>query len=407
MNLFRNPRAHADRRYGDKQHGVLNPQSAEAARHEIQSWPQYRETPLLSLPGLAARMGVAELHYKDESGRFGLGSFKGLGGAYAVYRCIAEAVAARTGNTDITAADLADGKYRDLTSKITVCCATDGNHGRSVAWGAQIFGCACVIYIHEKVSRGREAVISRYGAEVVRTRGNYDDSVRRAATDAAAKGWIVVSDTSYKDYTAITRDIMHGYTVMVDEVIGTLAGKVLPTHVFVQGGVGGLAAAVCARLWWEYEERRPLFVVVEPERADALFKSARASKRVELTGDTDTVMACLSCAEPSLLAWEMLADGADFFMTIPDTAAVEMMRRLAAGTAGDSPIVAGESGVAGLAGVFAAVADASAARSLGLDAGARVLVFGTEGDTDPELYQKLVGRSAEDVRAVSAASVPR
>jgi diaminopropionate ammonia-lyase len=200
---------------------------------------------------------------------------------------------------------------------------------------------------------------------------------------------------------------MHGYTVMVDEVIGTLAGKVLPTHVFVQGGVGGLAAAVCARLWWEYEERRPLFVVVEPERADALFESARAGKRVELTGDIDTVMACLSCAETSLLAWEMLADGADFFMTIPDTAAVEMMRRLAAGTDGDSPIVAGESGVAGLAGVFAAVADASAARSLGLDAGARVLVFGTEGDTDPELYQKLVGRSAEDVRAVSAASVPR
>ncbi len=397
MNLFKNARARAECRYSDKQRNVLDPESAEVVRREISSWPQYRQTPLISLPGLAARIGVAELHYKDESGRFGLGSFKGLGGAYAVYRCIAEAVAARTGNSAITAADLAGGKYRDLSSSITVCCATDGNHGRSVAWGAQIFGCDCVIYIHEKVSRGREVAIGRYGARVVRTPGNYEDSVRRAAADAAAKGWIVVSDTSYEGYTTIPRDIMHGYTVMVDEVIRALVDKALPTHVFVQGGVGGLAAAVCARLWWEYEERRPLFIVVEPEHANALFESARAGKRVVLTGDTDTVMACLSCAETSLVAWEILADGTDFFMTIPDEAAVEMMRQLAAGADGDPPIVAGESGVAGLAGAFAAATAASAARALGLDADARVLVFGTEGDTDPELYRQLVGRSAEEV----------
>jgi diaminopropionate ammonia-lyase len=397
MKLFKNPGARAECRYGEKQRNVLDPESAEVVRREISSWPQYRQTPLIPLPGFAARMGVAELHYKNESVRFGLGSFKGLGGAYAVYRCIAETVAAHTGHSGITAADLAGGKYRDLTSSVTACCATDGNHGRSVAWGAQIFGCGCVIYIHEKVSRGREAAISRYGAQVIRTPGNYDDSVRRAAADAAAKGWIVVSDTSYEDYITIPRHIMHGYTVMVDEVIRTLTDKALPTHVFVQGGVGGLAAAVCARLWWEYEERRPLFVVVEPERADALFESARAGERVALAGDTDTVMACLSCAETSPLAWEILADGADFFMTIQDGAAVEMMRQLADGADGDPPIVAGESGVAGLAGAFAAATDASAARALGLDAGARVLVFGTEGDTDPELYRQLVGRSAEEV----------
>ena len=397
MNLFRNPRARADRLYGEKRRNVLDPESAAVVRREISSWPQYRETPLISLPGLAARLGVAELRYKDESGRFGLGSFKGLGGAYAVYRCIAETVAARMGKAAITAADLASGKYRDLSSSITVCCATDGNHGRSVAWGAQIFGCRCVIYLHEKVSSGREAAISRYGAEVVRTRGNYDDSVRRVAADAAANGWIVVSDTSYKDYTTIPRHVMHGYTVMIDEIIHALADKALPTHVFVQGGVGGLAAAVCARLWWEYEEHRPLFIVVEPERADALFESARAGKRVTLTGDVDTVMACLSCAETSLSAWEILAEGADFFMTIPDGIAVDMMRLLAAGVADDPPIVAGESGVAGLAGISAATADAAAARALGLDASARVLVFGTEGDTDPELYRQLVGRSAEEV----------
>jgi diaminopropionate ammonia-lyase len=397
VNIFKNPNARANRRYGAKQRDVLDPESAELVRREISSWPQYRQTPLISLPGLAIRMGVTDLRYKDESGRFGLGSFKGLGGAYAVYRCAAKTVAARTGNTAITATDLITGKYRDLTSSVTVCCATDGNHGRSVAWGAQIFGCGCVIYLHEKVSSGREAAIRRYGAGIVRTRGNYDASVRRVAADAAANGWVVISDTSYGDYITIPRDIMLGYTVMVDEIIGALADEALPTHVFAQGGVGGLAAAVCARLWWEYEERRPVFVVVEPERADALFESAKAGKRVALTGDVDTVMACLSCAETSLLAWQILADGADFFMTISDESAVEMMRLLAAGVGADPPIIAGESGVAGLAGVAAAATEASAARALGLTAGACVLVFGTEGDTDPELYRQLVGRSAEEV----------
>jgi diaminopropionate ammonia-lyase len=397
VNIFKNPNARASRHYGAKQRDALDPESAELVRREISSWPQYRQTPLISLPGLATRMGLGDLRYKDESGRFELGSFKGLGGAYAVYRCVAKAVAAGTGNTAITATDLITGKYRDLISSITVCCATDGNHGRSVAWGAQIFGCGCVIYLHEKVSSGREAAIRRFGAGIVRTRGNYDASVRRVAADATANGWVVISDTSYEDYTTIPRDIMLGYTVMVDEIIDALSDGALPTHVFVQGGVGGLAAAVCARFWWEYEERRPVLVVVEPQRANALFESAKAGKRVALTGDVDTIMACLSCAETSLLAWQILADGVDFFMTIPDESAVEMMRLLATGLGADPPIVAGESGVAGLAGASAAATDTSAARALGLDAGARVLVFGTEGDTDPELYRQLVGRSAEEV----------
>jgi diaminopropionate ammonia-lyase len=407
VNLFKNPFARADRRYGEKLRRILDPASAEAARREISSWPQYRETPLMSLPGLAARMGVSGLHYKDESGRFGLGSFKGLGGAYAVYRCIAASVAACTGADRIAAADLTVGKYRHLTSTMTVCCATDGNHGRSVAWGAQMFGCRCVIYIHEKVSEGRAAAIARYHAEVVRNPGSYDDAVRRAARDAAANGWIVVSDTSYEGYTTIPRDVMHGYTLMADEVIRARPRDALPTHAFVQGGVGGLAAAVCARLWWELEQRRPLFIVVEPERADALFESAKAGERVTLGGDIDTVMACLSCAETSLLAWEILADGADFFMTIPDAAAIELMRMLATGIDGDPPLVAGESAVAGVAGALAAGTDPATAKQINLNADSRVLVFGTEGDTDPELYRRIVGRTAEEVRAGSDPSVAR
>jgi diaminopropionate ammonia-lyase len=354
------------------------------------------------LPGLAARAGFGGLYYKDESGRFGLGSFKGLGGAYAVYRCIAARLAARTDAGLITAADLVAGKYRDLTSGITVCCATDGNHGRAVAWAAQSFGCASAVYIHEKVSEGRAAALARYGARVVRTAGNYDDSVRRAAADAVANGWIVVSDTSYHDYTVIPRDVMHGYTVMADEVIKALTPKVLPTHIFVQGGVGGLAAAVCARFWWEFEERRPCFVVVEPERAAALYESAKAGERVTLRGNIDTVMACLSCGETSWLAWQVLQEGADFFMTIEDNLAIDVMRLLASGVKDDPPLVAGESAVAGLAGALAAAADPAAAQTLQLKADSYVLVIGTEGDTDPELYCELVGRSADAVRASAA-----
>ena len=148
------------------------------------------------LPGLARRLGVGAVHYKDEGGRFGLKSFKALGGAYAVYRLLAKVIAAVRGSADVASADVIAGVYRDIVEHITVTCATDGNHGRSVAWGARLFGCRCVIYIHEHVSEGRRAAIARYGAEVIRTPGNYDDSVRHAAAGALKNGWTVVSDTS-------------------------------------------------------------------------------------------------------------------------------------------------------------------------------------------------------------------
>ncbi len=405
VNLLRNPCALSKRRYGARQRKVLDPVSADAARREVTSWPVYRETPLLSLPNLAAHAGFGRLYYKDESGRFGLGSFKGLGGAYAVYRCIAAWLAARAGVDRVTAADLVGGRYRDLTSNITVCCATDGNHGRAVAWAAKNFGCASAVYIHEKVSECRAAALASYGARVVRTAGTYDDSVRCAAADAAANGWIVVSDTSYKDYTAIPRDVMHGYIVMADEVIEALPPEVLPTHVFVQCGVGALAAAICARFWWEFEEKRPCFVVVEPERAAALYESAKAGERITLRGNIDTVMACLSCGETSKLAWQVLNEGADFFMTIEDSAAMDAMRLLAAGVADDPPLVAGESAVAGLAGALATASDPEAARAIQLEADSCVLVIGTEGDTDPQRYQEIVGRSADEVRARAAMKV--
>jgi len=396
VQWFSSPQAKSN--YGAAHRAVLNEQEAQAAFQEISSWPGYAQTPLLHLPGLAAKAGVASVQYKDEGGRFGLGSFKALGGAYAVYRHLAQRLAQEAGESGVTSADLASGKWRDLTKDWAVCCATDGNHGRSVAWGAQMFGCRCVIYLHENVSPGREAAISHYGAETHRVPGNYDDSVRQAAEDAATHGWTVISDTSYEGYTAIPRDVMHGYTVMVEEGVRQLDG-VLPTHILVQGGVGGVAAAVFARFWWEFGEQRPRFIIVEPERAACLYESARAGKWVQLTGDLDTVMAGLSCGEPSLLAWELLKDCVDGFVTLPDAAALNAMRVLAEGVGGDAPVVSGESAVPGVATLLEMAGHSGCAEALGLNADSRILVYGTEGDTDPELYREIVGCSAEEVRA--------
>ncbi len=402
--LFANPAVAPDRAYGAAETAILDPVDFDAAVRESAAWPGYAETPLIAAARLARAAGLGASHYKDESGRFGLGSFNALGGAYAVYRLLARQVAERTGAGAVSAAALAGGAHREVTSGITVCCATDGNHGRSVAWGAKTFGCRAVIYIHATVSEGRRDAIAQYGAEVVRTPGSYDNSVRRAAADAVANGWFVVSDTSYDGYTEVPRQVMQGYGVMGDEAVRQLPNDAPSSHVFLQGGVGGMAAAVCARLRQHYGARRPRFVVVEPARAACLHESARAGRPVALTGDIDTLMAGLACGEPSLVAWPLLAAAAAAFMTVPDEAAVAVMRLLADGANGDPPLVAGESAVAGLAGALFAAARPELADALGLNAESRVLVFGTEGATDPELYRELVGRDAKAVLPAAARS---
>lgn len=381
---------------------VLTAAECSNACAEIKTWPGYEATPLRSLPGLARAAGIDELLYKDESGRFGLGSFKAVGGAYAVFRYLIRQLSARGIPEPLGAAELMAGTYADLVSTLTVACATDGNHGRSVAWGAKMFGCACVIFIHAQVSKAREAAIASFGARVVRVHGNYDDSVARAAQDARKHGWQVISDTSYPGYEDVPREVMSGYTVMLDEAMGQLPQGRPPTHVFVQGGVGGLAAAVCAPLWWRFGAARPRFIIVEPENAACLYASAVAGKPVHIDGDLETVMAGLSCGEPSMIAWPLLAAGTHCFMCLGDDAALAVMRRLAAGEGGDPPVVSGESGVAGLAGLLALCNHGDAARRLGLGRRARVLVIGTEGDTDADLYTRIVGESGDQVRARQA-----
>ncbi|HRD78458.1 MAG TPA: diaminopropionate ammonia-lyase, partial [Hyphomicrobiaceae bacterium] len=268
------------------------------------------------------------------------------------------------------------------------------NHGRAVAWGARRAGCRAVIYIHEGVSEGRAEAIRALGADVRREGHHYDESVRLCATAAAANGWQVVSDTSWPGYEDVPRMVMQGYALLAAEAY---AQGARPTHIFLQGGVGGLAAAVASWFWEELGPARPKIIVVEPDKAACLLASAELGRATHVNGDLATIMAGLACGEASPLAFKILHGGADAFMSIPDEAAATMMRRLA-----EDGVVGGESGVAGLAGLAAAAVDEQARSLLGLDATSTILLIGSEGATDPDVYRSIVGRSADEVAATTA-----
>lgn len=389
LTHFSNPKASRKNEYSALQRDVISVAKAEEAITDIKTWPAYAVTPLHSLSDMAKDAGLGAIWYKDESIRFGLKSFKALGGAYAVARQLQNVLEARLGRRPAIE-ELLNGDLKDEVSEIVVSCATDGNHGRSVAWGAQMFGCGCVIYIHRDVSEGRKLAMEAFGAEVVRITGNYDESVRLADTEAKAKGRIIVSDTSYEGYMEVPKDVALGYTVMLSEIVEQLNGEI-PTHVFVQGGVGGLASAVAGYFWDLWGEKRPRFVIVEPEQANCLQLSAKAGEPVVVTGDLDTLMAGLACGEVSVLGWQILSNGADDFMTLSEDAVAATMQLLAKGYESDPAIEAGESAVPGLASAVIARQTPEFAEVLNLNEQSKVLVIGTEGATDPELYQQLVG----------------
>jgi len=394
---IRNPSAApAAEHYGAARSAVLSHSGFSAALAEISSWPGYAPTPLVALPALARSLVVGSIHYKDERGRFGLRSFKALGGAYAVANVLRRKVAVATGRNDIGSRALLAGDFGDIIGSATVTCATDGNHGRSVAWGAQLFGCRCVIFVHEHVSQGRRDAIAHYGAEVHEVKGNYDDAVRHAAATAAANDWTVVSDTSYPGYRDIPLDVMHGYGVMAAEIAEKF-GDEPPTHVFAQAGVGALAAAICASFWLRWGARRPSFIVVEPTRADCVYRSLAAGHRVVVGGSLDTVMAGLACGEVSELAWEILHGGANAAVAVDDAYALDAMRTFAFPATGEPANVAGETGGTGLAALLASGDHPDIRATLQLDEGSRVLLLGSEGDTDARIYLEVVGRTAEEV----------
>ncbi len=354
----------------------------------------YAPTPLHSLPGLAGALGVGALYVKDEGQRLGLGSFKALGGAYALMMLVRDEAARRLGRP-VSVGELNAPAVRAIAATMSFACATDGNHGRSVAQGAQLVGARAVIFVHAGVSDARVQAISRYGAEIVRVDGGYDFSVREATRVATHNGWTILSDTSWQGYEYVPGLVAQGYTAMVREILDELPKP--PTHVFLQAGVGGFAAAVAGHLALVLGARRPHVTVVEPERAACIYESARQGRATSVDVGPSTVMAMLECHEASPIAFRVLERAADGFMTVDEETAPLAMRRLAEPVAGDPAIVAGESGGAGFAGLLTALRDQDLAARIGLGSGARVLAINTEGATDPALYEKIVGRSPASV----------
>ncbi|KVL33169.1 PLP-dependent lyase/thiolase [Burkholderia territorii] len=397
--LIANPRAQrAD--YPDALRRIMNIAAADESGAWLSHWPLVgaARTPLRTLPDLAARLGVASVGVKDEACRSPLGSFKALGAPIALMRLVKRL----RRNEALDPCGLVTGRYAASLAGLTVISATDGNHGRALAAAARAIGCRCVIVLHARVDAEREHAIAAHGARIVRIAGNYDESVVHAARLADANGWHVVSDTSYDGYEAIPRDVMQGYGVIAAEALAQQSagedGRPF-THVFLQGGVGGLAAGVASYLWEHAGARRPHFIVVEPRQADCLYQSALAGRATKATGSVDSVMAGLACGEASPLAWDFLEPCIDHFMLIDDDDAVQAMRGLAAGSERDVPFVSGESGAAGIAGLTVLMRDPALARQIELDANARVLAINTEGATAPSVYRQCVGDTADAVLA--------
>ncbi|KAL2858437.1 pyridoxal-phosphate dependent enzyme-domain-containing protein [Aspergillus pseudoustus] len=394
---------------------VQNLSNWKTAVQEIRTWPEYTPQPLRSLPHLASDTGIGNLFFKDESQRFGptLASFKMLGAPYAVYRILADEVHKQTGGrVRPSAADLRSGKYRSMTEQVTVCVATDGNQGRGLAYGARTFGCRCVDYIHAHVSCGRARRMQELGAVVIRVDGEYEASVERAKEDARMNGWYFVSSTSWSDFdSGIPRDVMNAYMVVVEETLAVLQSALRGiTHVFVCGGVGSIAAAIFLGIvtrWTELQgssEEMPRFVVVEPTEADCLLQSATLGEPRESRRSLQTMMAGLACRAPSPAAWKILSWLASDFISVPDSFAVDGMRVLAAGRAGDVPVVCGESSSASMGVLLRAAQDIFLREKLGLDVTSQVLLFGLEGATDPEIYERVVGVSPDKVFQAQQAS---
>jgi diaminopropionate ammonia-lyase len=367
MRHFMNP--HASREpYSTSEEYILSLEKSRAAMREFEQWPGYAPTSLRSLPNLADRFAIASLSYKDESTRFGLGSFKALGGAYAAKRALSRASITDLGRAPIDG----QGAFGEK-GRLTLCCATDGNHGRSVAYAAQRLGCRCVVFMHEHAPETKAEAIRALGAQVITTPGTYDDSVSLARQLARSNGWVAVMDTSDDEFDETVVDVMNGYATSALEICDQCPAYP-PTHAFVQAGVGGLAAAVAATLAQVFGRERPTLVVVEPETAACCLECALNGSPVSVRGDLKTTMQMLSCGRASNVAWKILNRRADAFLAIEDRLAEAARDELVR-----QKIDAGVSGAAALGGLMAAINAPELRNALAIDRHSRVLVFGTEG----------------------------
>ena len=372
-------------------------EEAEKARNFHAGFAQYSETPLTALPNLAKVLGVQTIHVKDESYRFGLNAFKVLGGSYALGRFIAQKLGEDIEN--LPANRILSPEIREKLGQLTFVTATDGNHGRGVAWTARQLGQKSVVYMPKGSAAERLENIRAEGADASITDMNYDDAVRLADKHARERGWVMVQDTAWEGYTDIPLWIMQGYSTMGWEIVRQLEaqGAEKPTHLFLQAGVGSMAGAMAGFFAAYYGEECPLITIVEPNQADCLFRTARANdgKLHNVTGDMNTIMAGLACGEPCSIGWEVLRCCADAFLSVPERVAADGMRILAAPTRGDSPIVSGESGAAAFGAAANLLLDESLSEmkeKLGLNEQSRLLFISTEGDTDKENYRNVVWR---------------
>ncbi len=383
----------------------------QQARQFHRQIPGYNISPLKNLPNLAAMIGVGGIWVKDESARLDLRSFKVLGGSFAIYRFIK----ARLGlaDTELSFDELMSEPIRAKLGQITFAAATDGNHGRGVAWAANKLGYKAIIYVHKDTSQARIKAIQNAGAEVIVVNGTYDDAVRQINLDAQQNGWQVISDTSWEGYQDIPTWVMQGYATLLSEAQEQLAaqGIVKPTHIMVQAGVGALAAATIGFYHKLFGPDQPISVVVEPSEAACLFESAKIGdgQPHNVGGDLATIMAGLACGEPSPVAWKVLWDCADAFLACPDYVAAKGMRVYAVPLKGDPFIVSGESGAVTL-GALMYMAEfpdyADLKQQLKLDQHSQVLLINSEGNTDPEYFRRIVWEGVEAVPAEYRWSYP-
>jgi diaminopropionate ammonia-lyase len=361
--------------------------------------PGYKISPLKSLHKLASMLGLGGIWVKDESQRLELNSFKVLGGSYAIYNVLRQKLGLI--DSELTLNDLRKPGYRDKLGTLTFAAATDGNHGRGVAWAAEKLGHKCVIYVPRGTAQSRISAIEGYGAQVKVIDGNYDEAVERIWKDAKMNGWQVISDTAWQGYEEIPIWVMQGYATLFSESQEQLAaqGIIRPSHIFLQAGVGALAASGVAYYRSLFGDKAPLVTIVEPTSTACLFESVRIGegKPYQIEGDLHTIMAGLSCGRPNPIAWDVLWDCAHVFISCPDFVAARGMRVYAVPLSEDPFIVSGESGAVTL-GVLTFIMQRSELaplrERLGLDRESQVLLINSEGNTAPDEFRKVVWEGA-------------
>ena len=380
----------------DKFLDLMSEENVTKANEFHKSFPQYSVTPLQKLSALASYLGVKGIYCKDESYRFGLNAFKVLGGSYAMGRYIAKELGRDISELPYNV--LSSDKLREEFGQATFFTATDGNHGRGVAWAANRLGQKAVVRMPKGTTRTRFDNIAKEGAEVTIEEMNYDDCVRMAAAEAAkTEHGIIVQDTAWDGYEEIPSWIMQGYGTLVLEADKQLKenGVERPTHVFVQAGVGSLAGAVVGYFAHKYKENPPVMVVCEASAADCLYRSAAQAdgNLVNVTGDLQTIMAGLACGEGNTIGWDILKNHVTVFASCPDWMSAKATRIYANPLESDQHIVSGESGSVPLGLVYTALHDEDAKdlkEALKLDKNSNILVISTEGDTDPIRYREIV-----------------